>query len=73
MRPIISLMHCDNCRNLHKWVERLKKELPYYEECSAGQSVSLSLVTVFLEKQAFLIFYLHICTNMKDIWNDKAL
>jgi len=22
--------------NLYKWVERLKKELPYYEECNAG-------------------------------------
>ena len=29
-------LHCS--RNLYKWVERLKSELPYYESCNAGQT-----------------------------------
>ena len=24
-------------RNLYKWVERLKSELPYYESCNTGE------------------------------------
>ena len=31
-------------RNLHKWVQRLKAELPYYDECNTGICLSLFLV-----------------------------
>ena len=30
-------------RNLYKWVERLKSELPYYESCNTGQVSALLL------------------------------
>jgi hypothetical protein len=26
-------------RNLHKWVQRLKAELSYYDECNAGITI----------------------------------
>ena len=29
-------------RNLYKWVERLKSELPYYESCNTGEISDLS-------------------------------
>jgi hypothetical protein len=37
-------------RNLHKWVQRLKAELPYYDECNAGTSISSTLSQKFSMK-----------------------